>query len=275
MKDDPMPLSELDLKDATEAFWQACRRPGTRTAGQTPYPLHLESTLSQNEAYRINLDITARFEAEGHPRSGWKVGLTAKAIREQFGLPESLYACLFAEDRWTSGVTHSLADFTSPGWENELCLSMGEDLEGPGVTEEAARQAIASVAPALEIIEGRTPNTLDGVNCLIADNGQNRGYVVGEPTPFHPASTDLGASSVEVFIDGASVDMAPGSAVMESSPVASIVWLANKLSEFGIVLRAGEEVMTGSFTRQFAIDRPMQFESRFDPFGPVAATFAG
>jgi len=83
----------------------------------------------------------------------------------------------------------------------------------------------------------------------------------------------LGAATVEIFIDGESQDKASGTAVMESSAVASIVWLANKLAEFDRTLEAGQAVMTGSFTRQFLIERPLKAEARFDPFGSAVATF--
>jgi len=260
-----MALSSSDLAAATDAFWQAQHG--------AAYPLHLETALSQTDAYRINLALVDRHVAEGRRQSGWKVGLTAKTIQDQFGLPEPLFACLFAEDRWPSGATHSLSGLTRPGWENELCLTMGDTLSGPGVTEQQARRAIASVAPSMEIVEGRTPVSPDGLNCLIADNGQNRAYVVGASTPFDPAGTDLGTATVEVFIDGALVDHAAGTAVMESSAVTSVVWLANKLAEFDRSLEAGQDVMTGSFTRQHAIDRPMAVEARFAPYGAAKATF--
>ena len=253
-----------NLEDAIEEFWQA------HHGG--PYPLDWEAKLTQDDAYRISLALLDRHLAEGRKQAGWKVGLTARAIRDQFGLPEPLFAVLFEDARWASGTTHPLSDLYKPGWENELCLTMAADLPGPGATDEAARAAIASVAPALEIVETRGPNSMDGLNCMIADNGQQRAFVVGDATPFDVA-TDLGAATVEVFIDGESQDKAPGTAVMESSAVASIVWLANKLAEFGRTLDAGQVVMTGSFTRQFFIEQPLTAEARFDPFGSAVATF--
>ena len=59
-----------------------------------------------------------------------------------------------------------------PGFENELCLTIGERLAGPNVTPERAARAIKSVAPAMEIIETRGPNSLDvtlGDKVLIYD----------------------------------------------------------------------------------------------------------
>jgi 2-keto-4-pentenoate hydratase len=255
-----------DFENAVDDFWAA------RHGG--PYPLHWESRLDQDSAYRINLALIDRHAAEGEAQAGWKVGLTARAIRDQFGLPEPVFAVLYRHGRWASGTEVPLAELTRPGWENELCLTVGATLRGPGVTEAQARAAIATVAPAMEIIETRGPNSLDGLYTMTADNGQQRAFVVGPETPFDPAVHDLGRTTVEVYIDGVFQERAAGSAVMESSPLASIVWLANKLAEFDRALEAGGAVMTGSFTRQYPIDRPLRAEARFDPFGSAVATFA-
>ena len=256
----------LDFEQAVEDFWAA------RHGG--PYPMQWEADLDFDSAYRINLALIDRHAAEGRPQAGWKVGLTARAIREQFGLPEPIFAMLFQDGRWSSGVRHPLADINKPGWENELALTIGKTLEGPNLTDDDARAAVATVAPAMEIIETRGPNSVDGMFSMTADNGQQRAFVMGDETPFDPAAHDLGKTSVEVFIDGELQETAYGNAVMESSAIASVTWLANKLAAFDKALTAGSVVMTGSFTRQYAIDRPMTIEARYDPFGSVIATFA-
>ena len=55
-----------------------------------------------------------------------------------------------------------------------------------------------------------------------------------------------------VEINGARVAEATGAAVL-GDPLRALVWLANKLPEYGYALRAGQLVMTGSLTRQFAV----------------------
>lgn len=254
-----------DFEAALDDFWQA------RNGG--PYPLHREAELSAEDACRINLALIERHAAQGEKQVGWKVGLTARSIREQFGLPEPVFGVLYEKGRWPSGREWPLDTLTRPGWENELCLTMGKSLRGPDISLEAARNAVATVAPAMEIIETRGPNAIEGFNSMVADNGQQRAFVVGDEIPFDPSRHDLGKASVEVFIDGAPQDKAFGSAVMESSPIASIQWLANQLAKYGRTLEAGQAVMTGSFTRQFPIDRPLTAEARFDPFGSAIATF--
>jgi 2-keto-4-pentenoate hydratase len=257
----------IDLEKAIDDFW-AARQPGGR------YPMEYCATLSQADAYRINLALLARHAARGEPQAGWKVGLTAEVIRKQFGLPEPLFACLFQHGRWPSGGTWPLAAMTGPGFENELCLILGERLAGPGITPERAARAVARVAPAMEIIETRGPNSLDGMMPMIADNGQQFAFVAGTEIPFDAQRHDLGAASVEIYIDGVFQERAFGNAVMGSSALASLAWLANKLAEFGYAIERDQAVMTGSFTRQYKIDRPMTAEARFDPFGSAIATFA-
>ena len=259
-------MGTVAFEQAVDDFWAA------RDGGA--FPLQWEPNLTQASAYRINLKLAERHAERGEPQAGWKVGLTARAIREQFGLPEPLFAILYQHGRWPSGRTWPLAGLTGPGFENELCLTMGRTLEGPGITLAAAAEAVATVAPAMEIIETRGPNSMDGFKCMIADNGQQHAFVTGDEIAYDAAAHDLGAATVEVLIDDESQETAQGNAVMESSAVASIAWLANKLAEFDRALEAGQVVMTGSFTKQYPIDRPMTVEARFDPFGRAIATFA-
>jgi hypothetical protein len=61
-----------------------------------------------------------------------------------------------------------------PGWENELCLTLGATLNGPGVSEDDVKAAVATVAPALEIIEQRPPVGKGSGFLSGADNGQQR-----------------------------------------------------------------------------------------------------
>ena len=96
--------------------------------------------------------------------------------------------------------------------------------------------------------------------------------MLGEATSPLPGDVDLSESAVEVFINGESVDWASGHVVM-GNPVESIVWLANKLADFGHSLEAGMRVMSDSFTKQYALAQGDHIEARFQPFGSVEAEF--
>ena len=78
--------------------------------------------------------------------------------------------------------------------------------------------------------------------------------------------------AVDVLVNGAHQERALGAAVL-GTPVASVAWLANKLSEFGRRLEAGMRVMSGSFTRQYGLAAGDRVESRFESVGSVRAEF--
>src|SRR6516165_4934861 len=59
--------------------------------------------LTLDDAYRILLARIVRRRGEGARRIGWKIGLTAQVIQQQFGLHEPVFGCLLAEGLVRSG----------------------------------------------------------------------------------------------------------------------------------------------------------------------------
>ena len=162
-----------------------------------------------------------------------------------------------------SGYVFAPSDLITPGFENELCMRLRTDLSG-SVSLEEARAAIDVVYPSLEIIETRGPFT-EQIALALADNAQQKTVIVGEPVPL-PA--DLTAIEARVSINGEVVATGTGDAVL-GNPLNSIVWLAGKLGAYGRGLKAGEIVMTGSFTRQFPIAPGDTIETLFSGIGAV------
>ena len=254
----------MDLQQAMDMIWESHRR-GVHS------PPELRGKLTMDEAYRVQLGFLERRERGGERQAGWKVGLTAEAMRRQVGYHEPIFAVLFASGHKPSGVTFNASELISPGFESELCLTIGQTLKGPGVTPAQARAAIAAVAPAFELVERRAAFT-DDPPLAIADNAQQKYFVTGaELTPL-PAGLMLKETVVEVFINGKSMARATGEAVM-GDPTASVAWLANRLSEFGRALEAGMRIMSGSFVQMFPIQPGDRIEARFDPIGTVTAQF--
>ena len=119
----------------------------------------------------------ARRLAAGERQIGWKVGLTSKAIQQQFNVHEPVFGCIL-ESR-PSGHVFAPADLIAPGFENELCLRLGRDLSGP-VTQAEAAAAIDAVYPSLEIIETRG-NLTEQLALALADNAQQKTVILGAP----------------------------------------------------------------------------------------------
>ncbi|MCZ6552907.1 MAG: fumarylacetoacetate hydrolase family protein [SAR324 cluster bacterium] len=254
----------MDLEAAIDSIWECCEQ-------GIHYPAEWKGKLSLDDAYRIQLGILQRHLDAGQRQVGWKVGLTSQAMREQQRVKEPVFAFFLEEAAQASGTVFAYDDLIQPAFENELCLTVGTTLKGPGVTDAQARAAISGVAPSLEVPERRGEFGAD-IAMDIADDAQAKYFVTGAETRPVPEGLDLSLTTVEVFINGESVDRADGSAVM-GNPANSVAWLANKLSEFGLVLESGMRVMSGSFTKQYAIGQGDHIESRFEPFGTVEAQF--
>ena len=172
-----------------------------------------------------------------------------------------------------SGAAFRFDELIQPAVENELCLTIGRSLEGRGLSLETVSAAVSAVAPALEIVERRGDAAAD-VPLSVADNCQQRAFVVGPAAGPPAASGDPAASTVEVFLNGAFAERASGAEVM-GTPLASVAWLAERLSRFGRRLEPGMRVMSGSFTRQYAVDAPgTEIEARFAPYGSARARFS-
>ena len=253
----------MDIEAVTESIW-------AHTMRRSYFPAEWKGRLTTEQAYRVQLGLLDRWLARGERLAGWKVGLTAPVIQRQFGMHEPVMGFLFESGHRDSGVTFRHGELLEPGFENELCLTVGVPLEGPGVTPAQARAAIIAVEPAFEIIEGRGDFRSD-VSLGITDNEQQKAYVTGPASPL-PDGWEPALTTVEVLINGRRVDHAVGSSET-GRPIDAVAWLANKLATFGRRVEAGHRIMSGSFTKQYPIARGDRIETRFTPFGAVSATF--
>ncbi|HUB13444.1 MAG TPA: fumarylacetoacetate hydrolase family protein [Acetobacteraceae bacterium] len=246
----------FDEQETVEAFWQA------RQAGEY-FPQQWFDRLSLDQAYRVQLGLIARRVAAGERHIGWKVGLTATAIQEQFGFHEPVFGCVL--EHVASGYVFPAGSLIQPGFESELCMRLARDLP-PGADLAAAREAVGAVHPALEIIETRGPFTAQ-IALALADNAQQKTCVLGPPVPL-PAAPESVACTVR--INDAVVAAGTGDAVL-GNPLNSLVWLATRLADYGRGLRAGDVIMTGSFTRQFPIAAGDRIRVEFADVGVVEA----
>jgi 2-keto-4-pentenoate hydratase len=251
-------MDERELLAATAEFEAA------RARGEY-FPKAWFDRLSLDDAYRLQLALVQR---SGGRRVGWKVGLTARAIQQQFGVHEPVFGCLLADGRLDSSHVFRRDELIEPGFENELCIVMGRDL-APDASREDVAAAIASVHPAFEIIETRGDLTRQ-LALALADNAQQKAFVLG-PAVGRDALPELDAVTVSVRINGAEVATADGGAVL-GHPHNSLTFLAAKLAQFGETVRAGDYIMSGSFTRQFPLNRGDRIEAAFAGIGTVTAS---
>jgi 2-keto-4-pentenoate hydratase len=253
----------MDIEPAVESIW-------AHTLRRSYFPAEWKDRLTIEEAYRVQLALLDRWVARGERLAGWKVGLTAPVIQKQFGMHEPVMGFLLESGHRESGAAFRHAELIQPGFENELCLTVGTRLRGPGLTPAEARAAITAVQPAFEIIETRG-DFRASMTLALTDNCQQKAFVTGPTSPL-PPGWEPASTTVEVLVNGRRVEHAVGSEETGHS-VGAVAWLANKLAEFGRCIEAGHRIMSGSFTKQYNIGAGDRIETQFMPFGGVRATF--
>jgi 2-keto-4-pentenoate hydratase len=250
----------FDEQAAIDSFW-AARGRGVH------FPAEWFDRLTLDEAYRIQLGLIDRRCAAGERQIGWKVGLTAKPIQQQFGFHEPVFGCILESQR--SGHVFRPGDLIKPGFEPELCLRVAQPLAGD-VTLAEVRRAIDMVHPSLEIIETRGDLSAQ-IAVAMADNAQQKTIILGDPVPLGDLELESVAATIQ--INDKTVATGRGDAVL-GNPLNSVTWLARKLPEFGRGIRAGDLIMSGSFTRQFPIEPGDRVHAEFANIGGVRIEMA-
>jgi 2-keto-4-pentenoate hydratase len=131
--------------------------------------------------------------------------------------------------------------------------------------------SVAAVAPAFEVVDMRT-NMATDMPLGVADDVAQWGFVTGTAVTPYPPNLDLGQVSAEMRRNGEMVAQVRGQEVIDNQ-LDSIAWLANHLAEYGMALKEGQQIMSGSFTKPTPITKADRWETRFSPVGTVSAVF--
>lgn len=232
-----------------------------------------DGSLTLADAYAIQtLNIEARV-ADGAVLVGRKVGLTSRPMQAMLGVHEPDYGALLSDMAVEDGADVALDGLLQPRVEAEIAFVMAEDLAGPGVTATTAIAAVAGAIPALEIIDSRITDWRISLIDTVADNASS-GLFVTAPRLTPLAGLDLRLEGMALSRNGEIVETGTGAAVL-GNPLHCLAWLANKLSEFGVSLRAGDVVLAGALHRAMPVAHGDVLRADFATLGTVGARFVG
>jgi 2-keto-4-pentenoate hydratase len=259
-------VSEMDRRELADVLRGAER---DRVAvepltGQVP-------ELTIEDAYAIqSLNVDRRL-AEGGVLHGRKVGLTSKPMQDLLGVDEPDFGALLDDMFVEEGDDVPLEELLQPRVEAEIVFVMARDLTGPGVTVNAALAAVAGALPALEIIDSRIADWEIKLVDTVADNASSARVVLGgRLTPLE--GLDLRLVGMALSRNGEPVESGAGAAVL-GNPIRCVAWLANRLSDFGASLRAGDVVLAGSLHRALPLSAGDVIRAEFAHLGAVTARF--
>lgn len=265
-------LTQEQIEQAAKALDTA---ENTRTQTK-PLTLNLPN-MNMDDAYAIQKSWVDLKIARGAKITGYKIGLTSRAMQQAMKIDTPDYGVLLDDMAFANHAEIPAADFLDPRIEAEFGFVMKRSLFGEEVTLEEVLDATDYVVPALELISARSTRTdpdtgyTRNVYDTIADNAANAGYITGD-IHVDPVDTDLRFSGALLYVDGVVEESGLGGAVMEH-PGHGIRWVCKRFARHGIGLEAGQFVLSGSFTRPVPVVKGTKILADYGHLGTIEVDF--
>ncbi|MFJ6322912.1 MULTISPECIES: 2-oxo-hept-4-ene-1,7-dioate hydratase [unclassified Rhizobium] len=266
-------LSQDEIQAAAESLDQA-----ERTRVQTGLLSLKHPQMTMDDSYAVQSAWVKKKIAAGRKPIGWKIGLTSKAMQYalNINIPDS--GVLFDDMIFEDGATVPADRFIQPRIEAEIAFVMKAPLKGPNVSIFDVLNATDYVTPALEILDTRIlrvdPETKKARTIVdtISDNAANAGIVTGGRA-VRPDQIDMRWMGAIVSRNAEVEETGLGAGVL-NQPARGIAWLANRLSQYGDGIEAGQIVLAGSFIRPIEARHGDTITADFGPYGSVSLFFA-
>lgn len=229
--------------------------------------------LTVPEAYRIQQANVERRLKRGEHVVGHKIGLTARAMQEMFGVNEPDYGHLLDTMLHDERVPLDLGTLIDPQIEIEPAFVLGSRLQGPNVGVADVLAATEYVCVCFEVIDSRIIDWRVRLQDTVADNGSSARVVLGQ-FKANPNTLELDNLETELELDGVVRETGNTSAIL-GHPANGIAWLANRISEFGLTLDAGHVVLPGTCTRCVRIGGHSRVAGRIEGLGEVTLQLVG
>jgi 2-oxo-hept-3-ene-1,7-dioate hydratase len=237
---------------------------------------HPQMTIE--DGYAIQREWVKLELADGHSIKGRKIGLTSRAMQQASQITEPDYAPLMDDMFFQSGADVPSERFIAPRVEVELAFVLSQALRGPGITRSDVLAATAYITPALEIIDARIEQFDRDTKAprkvfdTIADFAANAGVVYGGRCA-RPDGLDLRWVGALLYKNAVIEETGLAAGVLDH-PANGVAWLANKIAQYGEELRAGDFVLSGSFTRPTTASRGDMVQADFGSLGTISVRFS-
>ncbi len=198
-----------------------------------------------DDAYHVSLRMVERRVQSGERIIGKKIGVTSKAVQNMLNVYQPDFGYLTDSMAYSEGEEMPISKLLmQPKAEGEIAFILKKDLMGPGVTNADVLAATDCVIPCFEVVDSRIENWEIKIQDTVADNASCGLFLLGDRA-ISPRKIDLTTCGMVVEKNGSIISTGAGAAAL-GSPVNCVTWLANTLGKFGIPLKAGEVILSGS-----------------------------
>ena len=212
---------------------------------------------------------------------GWKIAATSLAGQKHIGVDGPLAGRILARTVISAGAKCTLAKVHMKFAEAEFVFRMARDLppRAQPYSRDEVMAAVATLHSGIEIPDSRFTNyTSNGPLQLICDNACAHAFFLGPECASHWRDLDLSrhaAMGRVLDADGATKLEWPGSGGnVLGDPRIALTWLVNELSTYGMTLRAGEVVTTGTCVPPMPVAAGDTFVADFGSLGAARLAFS-
>ncbi|MCG7991569.1 MAG: 2-oxopent-4-enoate hydratase [Candidatus Thiodiazotropha lotti] len=204
-----------------------------------------EPQITIEDAYHVSLRMVNRRVENGESIIGKKIGVTSQAVQNMLNVHQPDFGYLTDRMVFGNGDEMPISEqLIQPRAEGEIAFMLKRDLIGPGVSNADVLRATEAVIPCFEIVDSRIRDWKIKIQDTVADNASCGLFVLGDKA-VDPRKVDLATAGMVVEKNGELLSTGAGAAAL-GSPVNCVTWLANTLGSFGIPLKAGEVILSGS-----------------------------
>jgi 2-keto-4-pentenoate hydratase len=222
-------------------------------------------------AYAVQQLVMANRLADGATVTGWKIGLTSTAVQSQLGVDRPDFGVLLDDMAVPEGHLVPIDRLLQPKVEAELAFVLSHDVDEPGTGPQDIRTHVASVAPALEIVDSRIDGWDITYGDTVADNASSGLYVIGS-TAVRLSDVTPADVTMTMTRDGEPVSRGRGADCL-GDPLAALHWLAVTMVRLGSPLRAGQVVLSGALGPMVAVRGGEHFAAELSGVGRVSVSF--
>ena len=264
-------MTPAEIAAAAEALFQA-----EQSGAQIGLLSAAHPGITMDDAYSIQAALVAQKRTAGRRVIGWKIGLTSRAMQQALCIEIPDSGVLLDDMAFDNDATIPAGRFIQPRIEAEIAFVMKAPLKGR-VSRDDVLAATDHVAPAIEILDTRIQRADPAtgqprrVFDTIADNAANAGIILGAGR-FSPTEHDLRWTGAIVSANGRVEETGLGAGVLDD-PVMGLVWLAERMEQYGARIDAGQVILSGSFIRPIECPPGTEVDADFGPWGHVTCRF--
>jgi 2-keto-4-pentenoate hydratase len=221
--------------------------------------------LTLEGAYDLQREVARLREDRGERVIGYKIGCTSRAIQDQLGIREPIFARVFDGGCFPFASRLNHARFANLAIEGELAIRLSHDLPRGSLTDDECVGAVETVFPVIELHDYDLPANGLPVVALIASGGMHAGLVRPEEETTCSGGVPM-VKDLDVTINDRRAGMTVEPWTMGNA-VATLRWLSSRLAECHLQLLRGQVILTGSALPLFPVEPGSRIVVEARPLG--------